>query len=230
MSRRKTYLVLFFPIVLLAAGAIFRQIYMMGKEMKQEKQSWDLTMESAFGEIPEEILQTMCEFPGLEEIWTVIQMEVTVKIDDYSTQAVVQGVDLSGYPLEVVQSCGKKSMGTHPLFAAGEEFFDQLQDRNGGKISERQKKILMENLEEMKAEVSLGDIDYSEDMGEFLGIVKGGSLYMDQEQMKQWLTAKGLQPRVTKVCMRIRGKGRAEKVQSDLEKAGYSSELRLSQE
>lgn len=272
MSRKKTYLGLFFPVLLLAAGVIFRQIYMMGKELKQENQRWDLTAESVSGEISEEILQTMCTFPGLEDIWTVIQAEVTVRIDDYSVMTTVQGVDLSEYPLEVVQSFGKKSMGMGPLLAVGEDFFDQLQDRNGEKISGRQKKILMENLEEIKVEMSLensgnteitgnieiagntGKIGYAEqkfsakvtdlsgsaysesmaaqrtartgsDMGEVLGIVKGTGLYMDQEQMKQWLAVKEIQPRVTKVYMRVQGKESAEKARSELEKAGFIAEL-----
>lgn len=252
MSRRKTYLSLFFPVLFLAASIILRQIYVMGREWKLEKQSWNLMAESTTGEISEETLKTMCMFPGLEEIWPVISAQAGVKIEGYSASAEIRGVDLSGYPLEIVQSSGKKSMGMSPLLAAGEDFFDGMQDRNGGKISDRQKKILLENYGEMKAEVSLnsefggamtdagrtaegesmaggetgtGNSDANPDMGEFLGIVKGDGLYMEQEQMKRWLEAKGIRPRVTKVCMRICGKKRAEQARSDLEKAGFVAEL-----
>lgn len=222
MAARKSYIFLFPLLLVLIAGLILWQAGGMIKERRKEEQIWLVTAEKPEGEISQEELFTMKEFSGLENIWTVIQTEAEMKVKSYMISIAVQGVDLTTYPIKTVRSAGKKTQGAKLLLAVGEDFFEQMKDESGMSVSERQAKVLMEEVGDLKAELRLNPEEA--DIGAFLGVVEGNGVYMGQEEMKQWLSAKGIHPGVSKVCMEIRGEKRAERAIESLEKAGFLAE------
>lgn len=134
-----------------------------------------------------------------------------------------------GLPLTVIQSAGKKNLGNIPLLAVGEDFFQQLQDVGENPVSKRQQVILRENLSSLVVEIQvLPEGEQEEEAesipGEFLGVVKERGIYMEQEQMRQWLENQGIHPRLRKICLKIRGKTNVKQAEQSLAQAGFTVE------
>lgn len=220
MNARKCYQAFFYLLLVLAAITVVWQFWMLGKEQKKEEQIWKICAQSLDGEIPEEMLLTMQEFPGLEKIQTVLEAEVTVSVDGYTMQAVIQGVDFTTFPLNAVKSAGKKQMGLSPLLAVGEDVFSQLQDLDGRGITVRQKDLLLEHITDLKAKIKLNGEERRGDEGEFLAVVKESGIFMEKVQMQQWLSSKEMETKTGKVYLEIKGEQEAVQAESSLQKAG----------
>lgn len=228
MKGKKRYIIWMFPFL-----AAFVFLLWQGKhlvtEAKMEQQIWQVWAELSQGEITEEMLKSMKKFSGVERLWTVLETEVTVSVKEYTGSSSLQGVALADYPLTVIQSAGEKNLGNTPLLAAGEDFFQQLQDAGENPVSKRQQATLKENLSSLEAKIQVLSEGESEEgaestSGEFLGVVKESGLYMEQEQMRQWLKEQGIHPRLGKVCLKIRGKTNAEQAEKSLTQAGFTVE------
>ena len=198
-------------------------------EEKEERQIWQVWAELPEGEITEKILKSMKKFPGVERLWTVLETEISVSAKEYRGSSSLQGVDLKDYPLTVIQSAGKKNLGNIPLLAVGEDFFQQLQDVGENPVSKRQQVILRENLSSLVVEIQvLPEGEQEEEAesipGEFLGVVKERGIYMEQEQMRQWLENQGIHPRLRKICLKIRGKTNVKQAEQSLAQAGFTVE------
>lgn len=196
MKGKKRFIIWMFPFF-----AAFLFLLWQGKnlvmEEKEEQQIWQVWAELPEGEITEKILKSMKKFPGVERLWTVLETEISVSVKEYRGSSSLQGVDLKDYPLTVIQSAGKKNLGNIPLLAVGEDFFQQLQDVGENPVSKRQQVILRENLSSLVVEIQvLPEGEQEEEAesipGEFLGVVKERGIYMEQEQMRQWLENQGI--------------------------------------
>lgn len=228
MKGKKRFIIWMFPFF---AAALF--LLWQGKnlvmEEKEERQIWQVWAELPEGEITEKILKSMKKFPGVERLWTVLETEISVSVKEYRGSSSLQGVDLKDYPLTVIQSAGKKNLGNIPLLAVGEDFFQQLQDVGENPVSKRQQVILRENLSSLVVEIQvLPEGEQEEEAesipGEFLGVVKERGIYMEQEQMRQWLENQGIHPRLRKICLKIRGKTNVKQAEQSLAQAGFTVE------
>lgn len=228
MKGKKRFIIWMFPFF-----AAFLFLLWQGKnlvmEEKEEQQIWQVWAELPEGEITEKILKSMKKFPGVERLWTVLETEISVSVKEYRGSSSLQGVDLKDYPLTVIQSAGKKNLGNIPLLAVGEDFFQQLQDVGENPVSKRQQVILRENLSSLVVEIQvLPEGEQEEEAesipGEFLGVVKERGIYMEQEQMHQWLENQGIHPRLRKICLKIRGKTNVKQAEQSLAQAGFTVE------
>lgn len=228
MKGKKRFIIWMFPFF-----AAFLFLLWQGKnlvmEEKEEQQIWQVWAELPEGEITEKILKSMKKFPGVERLWTVLDTEISVSVKEYRGSSSLQGVDLKDYPLTVIQSAGKKNLGNIPLLAVGEDFFQQLQDVGENPVSKRQQVILRENLSSLVVEIQvLPEGEQEEEAesipGEFLGVVKERGIYMEQEQMRQWLENQGIHPRLRKICLKIRGKTNVKQAEQSLAQAGFTVE------
>ena len=228
MKGKKRFIIWMFPFF-----AAFLFLLWQGKnlvmEEKEERQIWQVWAELPEGEITEKILKSMKKFPGVERLWTVLETEISVSVKEYRGSSSLQGVDLKDYPLTVIQSAGKKNLGNIPLLAVGEDFFQQLQDVGENPVSKRQQVILRENLSSLVVEIQvLPEGEQEEEAesisGEFLGVVKERGIYMEQEQMRQWLENQGIHPRLRKICLKIRGKTNVKQAEQSLAQAGFTVE------
>ena len=195
-----------------------------------------------------EILEQMDAFPGLRRRWALYGADVELCIDRYHADTELYGAALSEYPLTILKSAGERRTGMQPLLIAGQDFFGNLSDEYGNLISERQTKILKEQIDSLAVRLAVrGGADTGEDLSigggeknrltenkgndilqnaEFLGIVEEDGLYMDADQMRRWLAQLGLPCEIRRVILEIQGGQNAQKAQKSLEKAGFHVERR----
>lgn len=228
MKGKKRFTIWMFPFF---AAFVFLQ--WQGKnlvmEEKEEQQVWKVWAELPEGEITEKMLKSIKKVPGVEHLWTVLETEISVSVKEYRGNSSLQGVDLKDYPLTVIQSAGEKNLGNTPLLAVGEDFFQQLQDVGENPVSKRQQVVLRENLSSLVVEIQvLPEGEQEEEAesipGEFLGVVKERGIYMEQEQMRQWLENQGIHPRLGKICLKICGKTNVKQAEQSLAQAGFTVE------
>ncbi len=195
-----------------------------------------------------EILEQMDAFPGLRRRWALYGADVELCIDRYHADTELYGAALSEYPLTILKSAGERRTGMQPLLIAGQDFLGSLSDEYGNLISERQTKILKEQIDSLAVRLAVrGGVDteidnaignggtgnMSGDRGDrrfqdakFLGIVEEDGLYMDADQMRRWLAQLGLPCEIRRVILEIQGGQNAQKAQKSLEKAGFHVERR----
>lgn len=259
MPRRITYLNYILPLLaglLLLAGwfslrlwqagakeqALFRlSVSASSAQTRTAAASESFRQAGRSGTFSAEILEQMDALPGLRRRWALYCADVEIEIDKYHTDTELCGVEMSEYPLTVIQSTGERQTGTRPLLIAGKDFFGSLSDEYGNSISERQTEILKEQIgslavrltvqEAAGAGVSAGRGEEDDLTGnkrndrpqdaEFLGIAKESGLYMDAEQMRRWLAQLGLPCEIRRVELEIQGERNAQKAQGSLEKSGF---------
>lgn len=181
-----------FPLL----AAVWLLLGLVKEQMEAEK-TWLVTGEVRDREISSRELKTMQDFPGLEQLWTVIREETVLALDGFQVSADLSGVDLESYPLTVIRSGGEKYRGKKPLLAVGKDIFSNLQDESGKPCGERQRELFWQTLGELEPEIALAGGGTEEEglaepekeqregtRGEFLASVEGEGIYMDQEQMK----------------------------------------------
>ncbi|MCD8397979.1 MAG: hypothetical protein LUD12_12510 [Lachnospiraceae bacterium] len=219
------------------AAALIFLLAQFALEQWQERQTYLLSARMPSQEITTELCTSMSRFAGFEELWTVMESEVTLTVGDWQISTTLMGVDLETFPFTLVRSAGEKKLGSAPLLLAGEEIFNTMTDANGTAITTRQSKILTESMESLTAQIvleasnlasssgSAGNSDgsgyTSADTAEFLGLVSGDGLYMDAAQMRTWLAGHGSSASVHLVWLQIKGKGNAETAEKSLTDAGF---------
>lgn len=222
----KLYLRLFLGAVILLAVLAVQLI-------REQKREWEMVLVKAVlpGKvITDEMLSRIDDFPGLCKRWLLLEKDCEIRIGGYHAQVRITGVDLSGYPLEVKASAGKKAAGNMPLLAVGETFFSRLADENGNSITERQAEILMRKIGELEAEITLEKTGESgkkasSDAAQFLAIIKGDGVWMEAAQMQRWLQSRREQARAGSVVLEIQGIKNAEGIKTGMEKAGFTVEI-----
>ena len=195
---------------------------------------------SQSGEFSGEILKRMDSLPGLRRRWAFYCADVEIEIDRYHTAAELFGIELDEYPLTIVKSAGEKQAGLRPTLIVGEGFFDRLSDEYENPISERQAKILKEQIASLAVRLAVQDVAGVGESGgeagyvtgnkgkdvfqdaEFLGIAEGDGIYMDADRMNRWLAQMGLPCEIRRVELEIQGERNVQKAQQSLEKAGFA--------
>ena len=206
-------------------------------------QSGQSSQSGQSGEFSGEILKRMDSLPGLRRRWALYCADVEIEIDRYHTAAELFGIELDEYPLTIVKSAGEKQAGLRPALIVGEGFFDRLSDEYGNPISERQAKILKEQIASLAVRLAVQDAagamgiskgvvekdaraggrgkDAFQD-AEFLGVTEGDGVYMDADRMNRWLAQMGLPCEIRRVELEIQGERNVQKAQESLEKAGFA--------
>lgn len=124
---------------------------------------WLVTGEVWDREISSKELETMGEFPGLKQLWTVVRREAVLSLEGFQAETELNGVELESYPLEITRSGGKKYRGEKPLLVAGEDVFSALLDEQGKPCNERQRETFLQTLGKLEAEIILTDAGGEED-------------------------------------------------------------------
>lgn len=230
-------------IILLVVGTILL-IFLIAQlfiEQRQEQKICLLSARLSSQEITAELCTSMSRFNGFEELWTVVEADVTLSADAWQTSTTLLGVDLDTFPIKLLDSAGEKALGSRPLLLAGENLFATMTDQNGTRITERQQKILQESISTLTVQLTLNDAGTADLSGEsdssdganadsdnyaqFLGMVSGSGLYMDASQMRTWLSNHGSTASVHLVWLQIKGKTNAEAAEKSLTEAGFQVEI-----
>lgn len=230
----------FVSATVLIVGAVAALIFLLAQfalEQWQERQTYILSAHLSSQEITTELCTSMSRITGFEKLWTVMETEITLMVEDWQISTTLMGVDLETFPFTTVRSAGEKNLGSVPLLLAGEEIFNRMTDPNGTAITVRQSKILTESMESLTAQIILEDSNIAGDSGasgdsdasgntsaetaEFLGLVSGDGLYMDADQMRSWLSGHGSSVSVHLVCLQIKGKSNAKTAEKSLTDSGF---------
>ncbi len=104
----------------------------------------DLTYDTDF-------LKSASKITGLQAVYPVVEIPVTVKIEDYTETTSFYGIDLSAF----VQSPDEDSLGTVPLLLLGKNSLADMKDSNGHQISQKQQQKYLQMGEELSITYSL---------------------------------------------------------------------------
>ena len=104
----------------------------------------DLTYDNDF-------LKSASKIIGIQAVYPVVEIPVTLKIEDYTETTAFYGIDLSAF----VQSPDEDSLGTVPLLLLGKNSLSNMKDSNGHQISQNQQQKYMQMGEELSITYSL---------------------------------------------------------------------------
>lgn len=120
-------------------------------EMQEEGRTYttlvslgDLTYDSDF-------LKSAAKIKGLRELYPVIKIPVTLKIEDYTETTAFYGIDLSAF----AKSIDEASLGTAPLLLLGQNSLANMKDSNGHQISQKQQQKYLQMGEALSITYSL---------------------------------------------------------------------------
>lgn len=230
MDTRKTYVDLFAPILALALLVTAGLIWQAARHFGREKELYVVAASLPSGEITQELLDQMELLPGCCGYRAMYCLDAELRLRSYSAQVQIRGVPLGEYPLTVIKSAGEKQLGTSPLLIVGESFFESLTDAQGHRISERQARVLEEQMCDLTAEITVTGADGGAEGTEapraamFLGEAKEEGVYMDAQQMRNWMAVCGHNCAVRRVELTVRGQSNSKKAQESLQEAGFLTE------
>ena len=104
----------------------------------------DLTYDNDF-------LKSASKIIGIQAVYPVVEIPVTLKIEDYTETTAFYGIDLSAF----VQSPDEDSLGTVPLLLLGKNSLSNMKDSNGHQISQNQQQKYLQMGEELSITYSL---------------------------------------------------------------------------
>ena len=111
----------------------------------------DLTYDTDF-------LKSASKITGLQAVYPVVELPVTLKIEDYTETTAFYGINLSAF----VQDPDEDSLGTVPLLLLGKNSLANMKDSNGHQISQKQQQKYLQMGEELSITYSL-DTDIASD-------------------------------------------------------------------
>lgn len=235
MKKRRSYLIIFRPLMF---GVFFLIFWLCGyivltQFRTQETFIVTVSLPSSVSlktgikdpGIGEELLLQMEKLPGFCRRSVFYGTEARIRIGMYTVQTEIRGVDMEAGLLTPVRSAGKNAAGSSPLLIIGEDFLDGLTDEYGYAISDRQKDILMQELDGLEAEIfveSSGGRSVT-DTARFLGTVKEEGVYMDAPLMREWLKKWNLPCRICGAELLIQGEEHARYAEEKLKEAGLTA-------
>ena len=119
--------------------------------MQEEKQQYTALI--SLGEInyDQNFLKNASKIKGLQELWPVVEIPITIKIDDYTKTTVFNGIDLNAF----TQVTNQEDLGNTPLLLLGSKALENMKDSNGHTISRKQQEKYLQMKENLKITYSL---------------------------------------------------------------------------
>ena len=103
-------------------------------EMQKEKQQYTALFSLGNLSYDQDFLKNASKIKGLQEIWPVVEVPVTIKIDDYTKTTVFNGID----PDAFTENSRQDNWGNTPLLLLGSNSLENMKDSNGHAISKKQ--------------------------------------------------------------------------------------------
>ena len=172
-------------------------------------------------DLTEEILEEFQKLPGLcsfEPVWTVT---VTVVLDSFSMEGVLEGVEMEKEEFRFSSFSKEVCFGNTLILLVGEEFFDSLADKDGNPPLKSQSDRWRAKFEEL--EVTVTDESGEERKAKIGGILEeqGNRIFVDCGQMRE---AFGKKTRVKGGYIQVFGQRNLKKTRKVLEGAGFLAE------
>ncbi|MDY2628332.1 MAG: hypothetical protein SOW08_08460 [Lachnospiraceae bacterium] len=182
--------------------------------------------------LTEEIAEQIADISGVEIFSPVLQMEVTLEINQYKAAVMLTGVNFSVYPVEYEAWVSRLEKGNKPVIFLGKNCFTELQDRNGKRISEQEAQALISetkrflgdgtyNQKEFSLKLGVGEKDVDITAGGIL-LSPDNEILMNYEDLRMQMTQMAEDTHVRQAWIRVNGLKNTIKVQEILSAAGMT--------
>lgn len=160
----------------------------------------------------EELLSEAAKLPGIRSLFPILELNVRLKVGDYTKDTVLLGVDLEELSYQAKAS-REIAVGTNPVLLLGEKSLASLSDINGHAISEDQQKKYLEDYENLEIFLS-----FPTENGErwlpcvIAGVLKtpAEDIYLPYTQAQSLGQEYGLDLSIGKALLTIKGKANRE--------------------
>lgn len=115
---------------------IFILLFRLLAGMQEEKRQYTILLSLGNLTYDEDFLKTASKIKGLQKIYPVVEIPVTIKINDYTKSTVFSAVDLDAFSPGLTQT----DLGNTPFLLLGKNSLKNMKDSNGHTISEKQQK------------------------------------------------------------------------------------------
>lgn len=219
-----TWFLIFFVILIL----FFFLRILLG--FHEEKKEYTVLLPLGDFSYDADFLKQVAKIKGIQEIWPVVEVPITLFIDDYSKTTVFSGVDLNAFT-EVSRS---EDFGNTPLLLLGQNALADMKDSNGHTISQKQQEKYLkmeealaityqidteegsENLYANEASVTEGNPSRNAGLPcKTAAILQENStqIYIPISQARNLCQEAGMEMKVTKILLKINGKENLKKAE-----------------
>ena len=101
----------------------------------------------------DDFLKKAKKIEGIKEIWPVVEIPVTIKIEDYTETATFLGIDLNAFGENPEQN----DLGNTPVLLLGSKALQNMKDSNNHSISKKQQEKFLEMGENLNIFYSLDE-------------------------------------------------------------------------
>ena len=208
-------LALFFSIKLFAGIQDGKKQYLALVSLR------DLTYDDDF-------LKKAKKIEGVKEIWPVVEIPVTIKIEDYTETATFLGIDLNAFGENPEQN----DLGNTPVLLLGSKSLQNMKDSNNHSISKKQQEKFLEMGENLNIFYSLAEKEKdtskaTDDLPTLSGnserelqtsympckaavVTEGNEIYIPISQAQDLCREIGEPSEISKVYLKINGKNNLE--------------------
>ena len=124
-------------------------------EIQKEKQQYTILISLGNLSYDQDFLKKASKINGLQEIWPVVEIPVTIKIEDYTKTTVFCGIDLNAF----TEITGQDNLGNTPRLLLGSNSLENMKDSNGHAISKKQQNKYLKMGEQLAITYTLDSID-----------------------------------------------------------------------
>lgn len=166
---------------------------------------------------------------GIKEIWPVVEIPVTIKIEDYTETATFLGIDLNAFGENPEQN----DLGNTPVLLLGSKALQNMKDSNNHSISKKQQEKFLQmgenltisyalagNTKELSGAadhlVSLTGHEENEQQTVYLpckvtAVTENEDIYIPLSQAQELCSEMGEPLKITKIYLKVNGKMNLEK-------------------
>ena len=123
-------------------------------EMQKEKQQYTALFSLGNLSYDQDFLKNASKIKGIQEIWPVVEIPVTIKTDDYTKTTVFNGIDLNAF----TENFSQDNLGNAPLLLLGSNSLENMKDSNGHAISKKQQNTYLKMGKELAITYTLDSI------------------------------------------------------------------------
>ena len=124
----------------------------------------DLTYDNDF-------LKSASKIIGIQAVYPVVEIPVTIKIEDYTKTTVFCGIDLNAF----TEISGQDNLGNTPRLLLGSNSLENMKDSNGHAISKKQQNKYLKMGEQLAITYTLDSIDSNKNSTEYSSSVSSSS-------------------------------------------------------
>lgn len=213
MKKRNIYK----DVVAIAIGCIITALAVQAINfwMRQQK-SYEIIIRSQ-EELTEADVKEMGKIEGLYRFTPAFSCQVTLRLEEYSLEAMLEGVESDGYPLAWKLVQDEMRLGNSPVLFFGKEVFASFTDSNGNGPGKSRIARWLEGYQDL--ELAVADGDGRERAGKIGGILESpaSGIYMDEGQLQGIY---GEDAKMTGGCVKLQGYRNMKRAQEILSGAG----------